>query len=384
MPSESSFWIVSVPVSEEKSREQMIKDLRSRLVKDNAIAPSEIAGVPFPDFTVHELPKNDAFFASVLSRIVDTLRALFNDDEQALNEHLVIDGESVGDYVMNWHWDASKYRADRQLPELVEMLDKEMHSIDNVMKQKLTTYNGVKGQLQQLERKKNGNISVRSLADVVHKDDIVDPNSEFLETLLIAIPNTQVKAWLSTYEHLTKFVVPRSSSKICEDSEYALFNVTIFKRVHDEFVQKAREHKFQVREFAYDEAQMERERQELEETGASEKELWTELVRLSRTNFADAYQAMIHFKVLRTFVESVLRFGLPADYVASVLCPNAGRATQLIKALNSEYSYLQEYARYSSKDTSNSAPQDTPGEFANLLEQEVFPFVLTEQPIIIA
>lgn len=33
-----------------------------------------------------------------------------------------------------------------------------------------------------------GNLSVRSLADVVHKEDFADPNSEYLETLLVAVP----------------------------------------------------------------------------------------------------------------------------------------------------------------------------------------------------
>lgn len=38
-------------------------------------------------------------------------------------------------------------------------------------------------------------------------------------------------------------VVPRSSNKLAQDDEYALYNVTVFKKVRDEFVQKARENK---------------------------------------------------------------------------------------------------------------------------------------------
>ena len=45
----------------------------------------------------------------------------------------------------------------------------------------------------------------------------------------------------------------------------------------------------------------------------------TELLRLSRTNFSEAYQILVHLKVVRLFVESVLRYGLPADYVGIVL-----------------------------------------------------------------
>jgi hypothetical protein len=41
----------------------------------------------------------------------------------------------------------------------------------------------------------------------------------------------------------------------------------------------------------------------------------TELLRLSRTNFSESFQILVHLKVVRLFVESVLRYGLPANYV---------------------------------------------------------------------
>jgi hypothetical protein len=45
----------------------------------------------------------------------------------------------------------------------------------------------------------------------------------------------------------------------------------------------------------------------------------TELLRLSRTNFSEAYQILVHLKIVRLFVESVLRYGLPANYVGIVI-----------------------------------------------------------------
>lgn len=41
----------------------------------------------------------------------------------------------------------------------------------------------------------------------------------------------------------------------------------------------------------------------------------TELLRLSRTNFSESFQILVHLKVVRLFVESVLRYGLPANYI---------------------------------------------------------------------
>lgn len=73
---------------------------------------------------------------------------------------------------------------------------------------------------------------------------------------------------------MCNFVVPRSSSKLAEDEEFALFNVTIFRRAKDEFTQKCRERKFAVRDFTYDEAAIQKAQKELEELARQEKELW--------------------------------------------------------------------------------------------------------------
>lgn len=134
----------------------------------------------------------------------------------------------------------------------------------------------------------SGNLSMRSLADVVSASDFSGTNdSEYLETILVAVPkyafpspiptpdttdsrvsllNRNItKEWEASYERLTQMVVPRSSTYVClifhqyatpidkilrpscrklaEDEEYVLYSVTIFRRIKDEFSQKAREKK---------------------------------------------------------------------------------------------------------------------------------------------
>ena len=81
-----------------------------------------------------------------------------------------------------------------------------MTSIDNVMKAKLNNYNLAKGSLVQMQRKKTcvsvtspsplcsllrhlcrGNLSVRSLADIVKKEHFIG-DSEYMQTVLVAVP----------------------------------------------------------------------------------------------------------------------------------------------------------------------------------------------------
>lgn len=44
-----------------------------------------------------------------------------------------------------------------------------------------------------------------------------------------------------------------------------------------------------------------------------------DLLRLSRINFSELFQVLVHLKVVRAYVESVLRYGLPAAYFAAVV-----------------------------------------------------------------
>lgn len=45
----------------------------------------------------------------------------------------------------------------------------------------------------------------------------------------------------------------------------------------------------------------------------------TELLRLSRINFSEAFETLVHLKVIRTYIECLLRYGLPAAFFAAVL-----------------------------------------------------------------
>ena len=142
------------------------------------------------------------------------------------------------------------------------------------------------------------------------KDNFVE-DSEYMETLLIAVPKyvtacfgcyvaddfhrNLVKEWKSKYERLASMVVPRSSSyvlitvlRFCQsecgshrslasDEDYTLFSAVIFRRVHDEFVNKCRENKFIVRDFVFSEESIHTQREELEAAFVTEKELWVSL-----------------------------------------------------------------------------------------------------------
>jgi V-type H+-transporting ATPase subunit C len=176
----------------------------------------------------------------------------------------------------------------------------------------------VKNTLATLQRKQTGNLSTKSLASVVDPRTLVR-DSEYIETHLVAVPAQQVKEFLKTYETVAPMVVPRSATLVASDDEFTLYAVTTFKKHSPEFVHRCREHKWIPRDFKYVEGGKEEERKEVERVGGDERKLWGETLRLGRTAWSEAVMVWIHVLVLRVFVETVLRYGLPLDFVCTII-----------------------------------------------------------------
>jgi V-type H+-transporting ATPase subunit C len=144
-------------------------------------------------------------------------------------------------------------------------------------------------------------------------------DSEYLETHLLAIPNTLTKDFLKTYESLAEMVVPRSATEISKDDEFTLYAVTTFKKFSSEFLHKSREKRWVPREFKWKEGGREEERKEVESLEKEEKKVWGEALRLGRTGYSESAMVWIHVLALRVFVETVLRYGLPLDFVCALV-----------------------------------------------------------------
>lgn len=144
-------------------------------------------------------------------------------------------------------------------------------------------------------------------------------DSEYLETHLIAVPNPLIKDFLRSYETLAPMVVPRSSTQVASDEEFTLYAVTTFKKHGQEFVHKCRERKWTPRDFEWHEGGKEAEQREVDKLMQDERKVWGEALRLSRTSYSDAVMAWVHVLCLRVFVETVLRYGLPLDFVCGLV-----------------------------------------------------------------
>nr|XP_051683791.1 V-type proton ATPase subunit C 2 isoform X5 [Oryctolagus cuniculus] len=380
----SEFWLISAPGDKENL--QALERLNTVTSKSNLSYNTKFA---IPDFKVgtldslvglsDELGKLDAFAESLIKRMAQSVVEVLEDSKGKVQENLLANGGlkekmkclkiDLTSFVTHFEWDMAKYPAKQPLAGVVDTLAKQLAQIEADLKSRTAAYSALKTTLENLEKKSMGNLFTRTLSDIVCKEDFV-LDSEYLITLLVIVPKPSYSQWQKTYESLSDMVVPRSTKLIAEDGEGGLFTVTLFRKVIDDFKVKAKENKFTVREFYYDETEIKREREEMSRLLSDKKQQYGPLLRWLKVNFSEAFIAWIHIKALRVFVESVLRYGLPVNFQAVLLQPHKKSATKRLReVLNSVFRHLDQVAAASLLDASVEIPG------LQLSNQDYFPYV---------
>jgi len=341
------FWMVSAP----KTREDTFNTLNKKTADENDLSLNYKFNVP--DLKVgtldslmaisDELHKVDSYIEAacrkIASQLFDVASAGENADGTSKKEKpeaLTVNNNNVDQYLMYFRWDEAKYPTSSPLKALVEQIHAQVGKLDEELKVKALEYNNILHSLHAEERKAGGNFLTRDLGDVVKPTHVVE--SEYMQTLFVAVPRPLYKEWQAQYEKLTELVLPRSSDKIDEDAEYGLFRVIVFKKVLEDFKNKCREKKFYVRDFAFDPNKNKAaDKKKLELDREKSRKL---LIRWCKTNFSEAFIGWTHMKAIRIFVESVLRYGLPTNFQAMLLLPKKGKDSRLRKALMDLYGHL--------------------------------------------
>ncbi|BBH00573.1 vacuolar ATP synthase subunit C / V-ATPase C subunit / vacuolar proton pump C subunit [Prunus dulcis] len=222
---------------------------------------------------------------------------------------LTVDGVPVDSYLTRFVWDEAKYPTMSPLKEVVDSIHGQVAKIEDDLKVRVAEYNNVRSQLNAINRKQSGS-ETRGHRYLRTSSDPPCSCSQYSQ-----------KDWLSSYETLTNYVVPRSSKKLFEDNEYALYTVTLFNRVADNFRTSAREKGFQIRDFEYSSEAQESRKQELEKLVQDQENLRSSLLQWCYASYGEVFSSWMHFCAVRVFAESILRYGLPPSFLACVLAP---------------------------------------------------------------
>ncbi|KAG6467084.1 hypothetical protein ZIOFF_075092 [Zingiber officinale] len=338
MAAASRYWIVSLPVH--TSATTVWNRLRESISKNSFDTPLYRFNVP--DLRVgtldsllaisDDLVKSNAFIEGVTHKIRRQIEELEKASGLEVGS-LTVDGVPVDSYLTRFVWDEGKYPTMSPLRETVDSIHVQVAKIEDDMKIRVAEYSNIRSQLNAINRKQSGSLAVRDLSNLVNPEDIV--TSEHLVTLLAVVPKYSQKDWLSSYETLTSYVVPRSTKKLHEDNEYALYTVTLFQKVADNFRNNAREKGFQasfftqkIREFEHSPEAQANRKEELEKLMQDQDSKRSSLLQWCYASYGEValihkvFSSWMHFCAVRVFAESILRYGLPPMFLSVVLAPS--------------------------------------------------------------
>lgn len=398
--SSNEFWLVTVP-----NRGDSVETTFGKVQRATAEPPRDLAKptrIDLPNLVVgtldslmalsDDLVKTDFQTESLVKRIERQYRDL---ESKKGAEELKVAGQPLDRYISNFTWEYAKYPQRRTLPELVALVLAGTSKIEEELKSLSQAYTDKVQTVQSLKRKKGGSLATAALEEVLTEDVLKGfefLNTEFLLTLVVVVPRQLEQEWNQTYHTIGadiasyntpdwcssprtlgrndgKFgkalersrvkgspVVPGSTKKLFEDSEAALYTVTVLKGQYEAghyegedfqngvfvdyveaFKAKARERRFVARNFTFDPAAAEAARGALDKAQVELQQTLAQLTKWCKAHYGEAVTAWMHIKMIRTFVEAVLRYGLPVDYTTIIFRPKAKRERQLQQALEGLY-----------------------------------------------
>lgn len=337
----SDFWFIGAPGK--NTRQETWEKLNTLLSIQHKLSTNYKFNIPdLKSGTLDELIsvsdrlyELDNSLDEITHRIAYCTWKLLEDKKDKLHESLKCKNVDLATYITKFQWDIAKYPIKQSLTRIADIIDKEVSQIHTELEAKYKPYNSLLKSLENKEKKKKVSLVTRSLIDIVKKEDLI-LDSEYLTTLLVVVTKPSFKAWEQSYGKLADMVVPRSSQLIYQDEQYGLFTVVLFKRDMDTFKEKASKNKFYVRDFKYDEDALQNRENEILMLERDKKEQFETLVPWLKTMFSECFSTWIHTKALRIFVESLLRYGLSANFQAMILQPqkkSEGRLRDLLSQL---------------------------------------------------
>ena len=335
-----------------------------------------------------EMGKTDQIVEGIVRKIEKTAEELA---DRKGGVEMSVGGVPATRYIQQFAWDSAKFPSRRPLKELTQLISGGAVAIEEELKQLSQSYADKMAALQEASRRKHGNLISADLNDVLTQeimDKVKVVDTEYLKTVFVAVPlsmkevfeknvdkigadlvgyggpdwtrdSTKLGEPVSFGSHVDRHkvrgspVVPGSLKKVHSDDDSILYAVTILKGQYqagyyennefqpgvyvdfeDEFNKACKEKRFTVREFTWDPQQASKASMKLEQLKVEVDGMKSALLRWCKNHYGDAFVAWMHIKVIRVFVESVLRYGLPVDFTAVLYKVAKGKETNLIESLD--------------------------------------------------
>ncbi|TSK28194.1 V-type proton ATPase subunit C 1-A [Bagarius yarrelli] len=211
----AEFWLISAPG--EKTCQQTWDRMNAATSHANNLATNNKFTIPDLKKSVQANRRQQNFYLyslSVVKKVAHYMADILEDSRDKVLENLLANGVDLVTYLTRFQWDLAKYPIKQSLKNISEIISKQVTQIDNDLKARALAYNSIKGNLQNLTRKK---------------------------------------------------------ALLFEDQDSGLFSVTLFQKAIDDFRLKAKENKFIVRDFQYNEIELNADKEEMTRLSTDKK-----------------------------------------------------------------------------------------------------------------
>lgn len=353
-------------------------------IAENVGARYGVASYTLPDLKIgtldnlvvqsDEAAKIDDQLQQMLLKVHETIADVFENDNDRMQAAEKVNGLSPWQFIQQFAWNSAKHRVDRPISALLANISNEAFSADSDLRARYQEFTVSRTNIATLERKQAGDLATRSLEPIVKKSDLVT-DSEFLASILLVVPASSEREFLGSYETAAPMVVPRSAKRISKDATYVLYAVTVFKKYLQDFLSAARNNKWLPREIDLeDPAAGQSLVQQQREAVKKNSDILRDLEKLSSACFGDILRSIAHVKIIRMFVESVLRYGLPPTFVTAAFVPERSLARSE-RVLLSEFGFLGGNAVLIDKNGKIKDDVNLSG-YETLIDQDYKPFVI--------
>ncbi|CAI2371829.1 unnamed protein product [Moneuplotes crassus] len=261
------------------------------------------------------------------------------------------------EYVQGFQWDDQKYPRSRALFDIATIISEKMTTIDTDMKKHIEEYSIMKNQLFQLRKKDEGNFNNRDPGDIIYGK--VGPehfihDSKFLRNVLVIVPKNKIEYFETNYESVKEGVVPRSARHLkgLEDKDGSqVYRIVVMENSVDSFVLKCKQTIGCVAKvFIYDEEGYLRDIEEAKEIEAKLNKMTGKLEKRCYYTFSELFMASMHLKVMRAYIDGVLRFGIPPKFITTVVHTKSGNTKKLLSSLTDLFAEAKMREMYGTKD----------------------------------
>lgn len=271
---------------------------------------------------------------------------------------------AVLEFIQNFSWDDRVYSRNRPLADLAQAMLSKAKVQEDDMKKIQDQLNEKKQELTQYGKKDAASYHTMDLGEKIYVTADSAPtafsqyfsrceNSKILTTLVCIVPGNKQQAFLQNYEFWPEGSVVPDSACINERTDTegnVLIGVTVLSSAADEFVSKSRNLGFTCKVVKYN---LEKFKEDQVNRGKIENAynyLQKQLKQRVIFSYSTAFTILMHIKVMRVFVDGVLRFGIPPQFFLAVTQPYKNRDKQLIEEMIKSFAEDQIAEMYGSKD----------------------------------